>query len=63
MRTAAGFGHIILGFANGVLSEMEDRSGQHRGRVAIADAFNQVTRVPTPPEAMTGTLTASATDV
>ena len=38
----ARFGHISLGFAHRVLAKMKDRSGQYRGRMAVADAFDQV---------------------
>src|SRR6187397_2654202 len=57
----AGFGHISLGFAHRVLTKMKDRSGQNRGRVTVADAFDQMIQGADPAQAMTGTLTASAT--
>ena len=57
----AGLRHVRLGLAHRVLAEMEDRGRQHRGGVAVADALDQVIEVPTPPEAITGTGTASAT--
>src|SRR6516225_7280993 len=38
----AGTGHIALGVADAVLAEVEDRSREHRGGVAVADALDQV---------------------
>src|SRR5438477_6140851 len=34
--------HVALGFAHIVLAEMEDRRGKHRGRVAVADALDEM---------------------
>src|SRR4051794_1432974 len=34
----AGARHVLLGLAHGVLAEMEDGGGEHRGRVTVADA-------------------------
>ncbi len=38
----AGRGHVRLGLADGEGAEMEDRGGQHRGGVAVADAFDEM---------------------
>src|SRR5262245_34305280 len=38
----AGTRHVVLGLADRVLAEMEDGSGEHRRRMAVADALDQV---------------------
>src|SRR5262249_49365291 len=36
--------HVLLGLADRVLTEMKDRGGKHRGRVPVADAFDQMVK-------------------
>ena len=50
---------MALGLADGVVAKVEDRCGEHRRSATVADAFDQVIERPTPPEAITGTGTAS----
>src|SRR5712692_2716050 len=41
----AGASHVVLGFADAVLAEMEDRGGEHRGRMAVADAGDKMIEI------------------
>ncbi len=41
-------GHIVLGLPYGILAKVKDRCRQHRGGVAVADAFNQMIKVADP---------------
>ena len=38
----AGARHVLLGCADRVFAEMEDRGGEHRGGMAVADALDQM---------------------
>ena len=56
-----GLAHRRLGLGDRVGAVVEDRGGEHRVGPALGDALDQVLSSPTPPEAITGTATASAT--
>src|SRR5215204_5035218 len=42
LHRQTGVGHVALGLTHRELAEMKDRSRQHRGGVAVADARDQV---------------------
>jgi len=41
----SGFRHVVLCLAHRVCAEMEDRGGEHRGGVAVADALDQMIEI------------------
>ena len=53
---------IICSFTSRIVkvAEMEDRSGEHRAGMAVATPATKMAGMPTPPDATTGTRTASA---
>jgi hypothetical protein len=60
-RTGCRAAAMLLGLLHGELAIVEDAGRQHRIGAAGLDAIGQVVQVPTPPEAITGTSTASLT--
>jgi hypothetical protein len=49
-----------MGFGDRRFAEVEDAGGEHRARAASTTPATRWSRFPTPPLAITGTLTASA---
>ena len=57
----AALAQVALGLGDGVDAEVEDRRGQHGVGPPSDQALAECSSEPAPPEAITGTVTASAT--